>query len=121
MSQHYDNPDVGVYRFPAATLSTGAVIGRIIGPAGKRGRLIDVGVIVTTGVTVAANTLSVGDGTDADAYGVHTTPVAAAASGHNGIVRGVDEVIDANSVVVLTTGGECTAGAGDVLVTIGWF
>lgn len=117
----YSEPTVSaVYRFPAATLSSAAVIGRIQGPSGMTGTLVDVSVIVTTGVTVAANTIDVGTSADPDAAGTLTVPVSAANSGTNGatLVEGAQLVAD--GVVEVSTNGECTAGAADVLVAINW-
>jgi predicted RecA/RadA family phage recombinase len=117
----YSNPTSAVYRFPAATLSTAAIIGRIVGPAGKSGRLIDIGNVVTTGVTVAANTIDVGLTADVDAFGTLSVPVSSAGAVANGMTRGTDDDIPADTVVEVSTNGECTAGAGDVLVTIEWY
>lgn len=125
----YSNPQTAVYRFPAATLSSAGIIGRIIGPSGKQGRLIDIGCVVTTGVTVAANTIDVGLTADVDAFGTLTVPISAANAVSNGMVRtdtdgdGVYDDVDipADTVVEVSTNGECTAGAGDVLVMIDWY
>lgn len=118
----YSNPTSSTYRFAAETLSAAAEIGRLIGPAGKAGRLIDIACIQTTDVTVADTTIQLGDGVDADAYGTLTVPFAdGVGDGANGMVRGVDHEIAPDTEVVITAGGECTAGAGDVLVTIEWY
>ncbi len=119
MSYSETNPHT--YRFPAATISTAATVGRLIGPAGKSGRLIDVAFVVTTGVTVAAGTVTVGTEADVDAYGSLTVPISAANSGTNGVTLTSTVVLPANTVVAIAAGGECTAGAGDILVTIDWY
>lgn len=117
----YSNPKTAVYRFPAATLSSAAVIGRIMPPEGMQGRVVDVSTIVTTGITVAATTVQIGVTATPNAYSTLTVPVASANSGHNGAVSVQDHVIPADAVVDVYAGGECTAGAGDVLVTIDWY
>ena len=117
----YSNPPVCTYRFPAATLSSAATVGRLIGPAGMQGRLVDIATVVTTGVTVAACTVTAGTEADVDAYGSHTVPVSAANAGKNGVTLTSTVVLPANTVVAIAAGGECTAGAGDILVTINWY
>lgn len=117
----YSNPQTVTYRFPAATLSTATVIGRFIGPSGKQGRLVDIADIVTTDVTAAANTTDVGTAADPDAYGTLTTPIAVADLGHNGMVIGATTTLPADTVAEVSTNGECTAGAADVLVTVDWY
>lgn len=117
----YSNPQTMLYRFPAATISAAAVVGRIIGPSGKEGRLVDIGFVTTTGVTVAAGTIDVGLTADVDAFGTLTVPVQAANAVTNGMVRGTDEDIPADTVIEVSANGECTAGAGDILVAIDWY
>ena len=83
----YSNSTVSAtYRFAAATLSTAAIIGRIIGPAGMEGQLIDVSTVITTGVTTTANTLDVGTTGDVASAGTLTTAISAADAVDNGAV-----------------------------------
>ena len=119
----YSNAYTCTYRFPAATLSSAATVGRLIGPSGKSGRLVDIAVLVTTGVTVAACTVTAGTEADTDAYGSLTVPISAANSGTNGASdsAATTTVLPADTVVAIAAGGECTAGAGDILVTIDWY
>jgi len=120
----YSNPTTITYRLPAATLSTAATIGRFIGPSGLTGRLVDICSVVTTGVTDASNTVTVGTAADPDAYGTLTVIVSAANAGQNGatlVTTSGANIIAADTVHVINTGGECTAGAGDILVTVDWF
>lgn len=117
----YDNPITCTYRFPAVSVTAAATLGRIIGPAGKTGRVVDVGYIVTTGVTVAASNLIVGSAGDTDAYATKTVPIASANSGGNGAARGVADTIPANDVVLVGSAGGSTAGAVDAIVVINWF
>jgi len=119
----YDNPIITTHNVNAATLSTAAELMQIAGPAGKQGRVIDVTCVVTTGVTVAANNINVGSTTDGDAYATLEVPISAADAVANGatILSDDDNLIPADSAVVVATGGECTAGAGSVTVVIAWF
>lgn len=117
----YSTPTTGTYRFPAQTLTTGATLGRIIGPKGKHGRVNAVGVVVTTGVTVAATTVTVGTEADVDAYASLTVPVTAANLGVNGPTLVSGHELPADTIVAVATGGGCTAGAGDILVIIDWY
>lgn len=119
----YSSPMTCTYRFSAATLSSTDTVGRLIGPSGKSGRLEDVAVLVTTGVTVAATTVTVGTEADPDAYGVLTVPISSANAGSNGVVTtaATTDVLPADTVVAIAAGGECSAGAGDILVTISWY
>ena len=119
----YANPIRATYFVQAATLSSAAELLNIAGPSGKQGRLVDISVFVTTGVTFAAALLSLGSTTDGDAYGTLSVPVTAA----DGVVNGAtsltddDNLIPADAAVVLATDGGCTAGAGSIAVTIDWF
>jgi hypothetical protein len=69
----YENPDRRVYTFPQFDYggAAGARADKIIGPKGKKGRLIDYGVQSVqeafAGTTPA--TIAVGNASDADAYG----------------------------------------------------
>jgi hypothetical protein len=116
----YSNPTSITYRFPAETLSTAAIMGYIQGPAGLAGRVVDIAYIVTTGITVAANTVDLGVTGDVDQFATLTQDIAAANLGGNGAVI-TDDEIPADTVLELSTNGECTAGAADMLVTIDWF
>jgi len=119
----YSNPHTCTYRFPAATLSSAATVGRLIGPSGKSGRLVDMAVVTTTATTDAATALSIGTEADTDAYGVLTIPVTAINLGVNGVstAAATTATLPADTVVAIATDGGCTAGAGDILVTIDWY
>lgn len=117
----YSNPLTAVYRFPAATLSTAAVVGRIIGPKGKSGTIVGIGSVVTTGVTVEAASVTIGSATDADAYATASIPVSAANAVTNDFTPVSNHVIPADEVVNVSAGGESTAGAADLLVMINWY
>lgn len=123
----YSNPLTCTYRFPAISVVTDAILGRFIGPKGKTGRIVDVGYVVTTGVTVAASGLEVGTAAAPDAYATLAVPIAAANAVGNGATlvtsgtTGEKELIPADSLVVIGSPGGATAGAVDALVVIDWF
>lgn len=117
----YDNPTVCTYRFPAVAVTAAATLGRLIGPAGKTGRIVDIGYVVTTGVTVAASNLIVGTAADTDAYATLAVPIAAANAVGNGATLGATEMLPADTLVVVGSAGGATAGAVDALVTIAWY
>lgn len=128
----YDQPIHGVYNFPNMDFgaSSGATVHTIPGPAGKKGRLIDIAVGITE-ATVFATTLgsvAVGTSADADAYGILNIPTAAA---DNTVVNKLDDTdaiiaadIPAETAVhvTLTEGtGAALAGQGYVSVYIDWY
>lgn len=119
----YNDPIYATYNVNAATLSTAAELIQCVGPVGHKGRVDGVTCVVTTAVTDAANTVTVGTTSDGDAYATLTVAVGAADTYANNptILTDDDNLIPANGVVVVATGGECTAGAGSVAVTIAWF
>jgi hypothetical protein len=112
-----------VYRFPAGSLTSAATLGRIVGPRGKTGRLMGIGAVVTTGVTVAASSVRVGVVDAETKYGTLSVPISSANSVHNNAtINPIDaNLIPANTVVNVGSGGGATAGAADILVYIDWF
>lgn len=76
MSQHYDNPDTLCYNFP--NFDFGGVAGDTVhslgGPAGKKGKLREVGVATTEVFACDATNafVKVGTSADDDAYGLLT-------------------------------------------------
>lgn len=117
----YSTPTTATYRFPAVSLINSATLGRIMPPSGKKGRIVDITVLVTTGVTVAASTVKVGTEATVSAYATLTVPVTAANLGVNGATLVTGHELPADTVVAVATGGGCTAGAGDICVTIDWY
>lgn len=115
--------DVRTYTISAATLSTDADLLKIAGPYGKSGRVIGVECCVTTAVTVAANLISIGSGSDEDAYATLSVAVGAAETVANNFtdLTSDSNLITADTAVLVHTGGECTAGAGTITLTISWF
>ena len=119
----YDRPIMSTHSLQAADLTSAAVLASIAGPAGRQGRIVGLSAAVTTGVTAAAATLAVGSPSDADAYATLTVPISAADSVANGalFLTDDDNLIPADSVVELSTGGEATAGAAGLTLIIAWF
>ncbi len=117
----YSNPQTVAYRFPAAVLSSAAIVGRIQAPAGMKGRVSDVSVVTTTATTVAACTVDVGTAGAVADYGTQTVPITAINLGVNGFTGVADHEIPAGTLVEVSANGECTAGAGDLTVIIDWY
>lgn len=117
----YSNPICATYRFPAASTTSAAVVGRISGPAGKTGRLVGASYVITTATTVTAPVVHIGSGSDADAYGILTMAVAAANAIGNTVTRGVTPEIPASDVVNVAIATTSTAGAADLIVYIDWY
>ena len=121
------NYDEGInavaYHFPAVPIDTAAVFGRIAGPAGKTGRLIGIGTVITTATTVAAAELRVGTIADPDAYGTQAVAILSADALVNAFTDLTSDanLITADTVVELSSDGGATAGAGDVVIYINWF
>jgi hypothetical protein len=120
----YDYPLVETYRWLAnASVSTAAAIGYIKGPAGMRGKILNLSFMTTTATTVAASTIMVGNDGDADSILTLDVPVAAAKLGtaipREDLIALTD--LSADTVYLVSGGGEATAGAGDVTLTVGWF
>lgn len=118
----YSNPTTITYSFPAAAVDTDAVIGYLAGPSGMKGHVAAVITVVTVEVTVAAAVLTLGVSGDLDAY-VSAASVAIGAAGtvSNTFTRGATVEIPADTAVILESGGEATAGDGNVFVVIDWY
>lgn len=119
----YSNPIFATYFVQAATISTAAELLNFVGPAGKSGRVVDVTFFTTTGVTVAADAITVGTVADGDAYATLVVPIQAADAVSNDatILTTDDNLIPADSAVVVASAGTSTAGAGSIAVTVAWF
>jgi hypothetical protein len=131
--QFYDNAQNRTYTVLAASLIGGAAILQTMqGPAGKIGRVRGIEYLLTTGITVAASTITVG-ANGAVAPAVCSAEVAAIATGGAMTaaelrlagakqVAGVNDVeLAADTPFEIATGGEATAGAGNIVVSIDWF
>jgi hypothetical protein len=127
----YDNPQTGIYQFASKDFgaSAGVTTHSICGPAGKKGKLRDIGVAITE-ATVFATTLGhvqVGISTDLDAYGKLNIATGTAAQTVFNSGDDTDAIIDADIpadsvvTVTLTEGtGAGLAGQGAPVVVIDW-
>lgn len=124
MSGFYDGVDGRrTYRFPAATLSAAATVGRIQGPAGKVGRVVGLEYVLTLGTTVAVTNVSVDTVAGLVAPVSVAIPVLAINLGGAAAaaeLKAGDE-LPADTVANVDTDGGCTAGAGDLIVTVQWY
>jgi len=117
----YSNPTTVGYRFPAAGLSSAAIIGRIQGPAGFKGRVADVSGVTTTATTVNPCTVDVGTSGAVAAYATQTIPVTGNNLGVHGNVSVYNHEIPEGTLVEVSANGECSAGAADLTVIIDWY
>ncbi len=113
------------HKFPAASVASAAVIGRIVGPVGRRGRVTSVTALATTTLTDTPGTLTVGNSGNAAAYGTLTLPLTTAPARIDGILsipydRGGLPQSNPDQVIEIAAGGEPTAGAADITVTAEW-
>ena len=119
----YDNGNTVVYRFPAITVSSAAVLGRIIGPKGKAGRLVSVSGVVTTALLGTTGQLEIGISGDSDKYGELSLPATLVNLGLN-----TDTITDTDTyqlpedtIIDVSSTADLTSGAIDALVEIAWF
>lgn len=123
-SQFYDNALRRTYQLSAVDFTAGANVDlTAVGPKGKQGRVVAVDYLLTTGVTVAASSITVGP-TGSPTVTV-AVPIAAVDS-----VGGADStdsalkgqtLLAADTAFEIGNAGGSTAGVGDVNVTIDWF
>lgn len=119
----YNNPIYTTYSFPAADLSANAVFGRLGGPAGRTGRVDSIAYTVTTGVTVAAAEINVGAVAGDANNAVCAVPVASANATNGSTVANTTgkNTLAADTTILVSSDGACTAGAANVFVTVAWF
>ena len=113
------------YRFLAATVSSSGIIGRIVGPEGRKGRITSMSALCTTNITGSEGTIDAGNSSTADAYMTLTVPNTSANDRVAGVLsiayaRGMYPVSSPNQVIEISVGGEPTAGAADIVVTMDW-
>ena len=121
---NYDEPIYVTYEIVGMDFTAGANEDLVAtGPAGKQGRLISMSYILTTGVTVAASTIDVGDGTDVDAFGTMAVAIAATDSVGATFTDNTSDtnLIPADTKFAIGNGGGSTAGVGNAFVVIAWF
>jgi len=124
MSTGYDKAQsLRTYRFPAETISSAAVLQRIIGPAGKRGRVVGAEYIVTTGVTAAAPAITVD--TNAGLTSPFSMSVEVASADTGGAATAAElkagAELPADTVIEIASDGGSTAGACDLIFTVQWY
>lgn len=120
----YDNPVRVSYRFAAATQAGGAaVLGRVQGPAGKAGRVASLTYVVTTSVTVAANTITIDTNAGITTPVSMTVPIATAPAGGSATKAALlaQTELPADTLVEVQSAGASTAGAADINLAIDWF
>mgnify|MGYP001821412841 CR=1 FL=1 len=110
------------YRFSALTVSGGAVVGRVQGPAGKVGRVVGFEYILTTGVTVAAAGITVGENGAAAPF-TTSMPIAAINTGGAATKAQLKagSELPADTVIEIADDGAATAGAADIALTVQWY
>ncbi len=123
----YSNGQQVTYVVSGAAIDTAAIFGRFPSlehpeNGGLTGRIVGFNVLCTVQLTGGApSVISIGDGSDADAYGTITVPdTAANARAAATYAAGVLSRIPADSVIVLTSSGGHTAGDGDVYLMVEW-
>ena len=137
--QGYDNPVTTMYNFPNMDFgaAAGDTVHRIAGPTGKKGKVREVGVVISE-ATVFATTLGqvkVGSAADDDAYALLNIATSTAlnavfnsADDTDAIIKAsnnidtVDITADTAILVTLVEGtGASLAGQGHPYVIIDWF
>ncbi|MCH8177389.1 MAG: hypothetical protein IIC09_04175 [Proteobacteria bacterium] len=116
----YSNGQQITYKFAAAALSSATIVGRFIGPAGKTGRVVSAEALITTTTTTNPTLVLIGNSGDPNAYLTLTVAAHAANLGDNANARGVDNRIDADTVVEVAVDGGADAGAADLTITVEW-
>lgn len=120
---NYDDALEISYTFTSDFVGGAAVDGRIIGPAGKTGRVRSITTVLTTGVTVAASSVEVDTAAGVAVPAALTVPIAAVNSGHSATKAAIEasSELPADTVVQVNNGGGSTAGVGETTVVIGWY
>lgn len=124
----YSNGIQITYQVLASNIvSSAGQAGNFSGPAGLEGRLVSLTSVVTTGVTVAAASVTLRDQGATETYGTLAVPISSAGDVNNTLT--IDDVDDsptdnnripADTSLELDGDGAATAGACDFYVTIEW-
>jgi len=125
-SQFYDNALRETYRFPAVAIDTGAIFGRVIGPAGKQGRVVNISGLVTAELTSGPTDITVDTVAGLTILPTMAIPALVADLGFAAPQRGVGGLnladdLPADTVLEFASVGTAAAGDGDVTITIDWF
>ncbi len=113
------------YRFPAASVASDAVVGRIVGPVGMRGKITSMTALATTTITTTPGTLTAGHSGNDAAFMTLTLPLTTAPARVDGVLsivydRGGYQRSNPDQVIEIAAGGEPAAGAADICVTVEW-
>jgi len=111
-----------VYQFPAAKIDTVSTLGRIVGPEGKRGRLIGISSVLTVATTSGATEIRLGLSSDPDKYGIQSIAVGAIGTVTTDITDYTASVlIPADTEIELSSDNGAVVGDADIFVYINWF
>ena len=120
----YDNPIYQSFTANAnAAVSTAADIFQIVGPKGKKGRLVAASFATSTATTTAASAINIGTQADADSLGSFTIPVTAINTAIQPTQAQLDAISEfaADTVYCVSGDGAANAGALDISITIAWY
>lgn len=106
-----------------ASLSTAALAKRFIGPEGLTGRIVNCSAVITTATTDAASTIQVGIESDPNSAFSMSVPITAVNLGHVATAAELSAAgnLTADTIYQIYGGGEATAGAADITLTVAWF
>ena len=120
----YDKPLRETYFLAAADLSSAAVLASVVGPKGRKGRIVNLSYVLTTAVTVADNVLTVGPNADASPVTL-TQAFTGSAIGANDAITNAQAYahaeLAADTNVEIASDGGCTVGAADIALTVEWY
>ena len=119
----YEHPIYSTYTLPAFALDTTTAALSIRGPSGRKGVLIDLSCVVTVTTTTNPTVITLGDATDADAYGTLTVAAVTAASTaiYSAVITDTDDnMMPADTTIILVSDAGAAAGDGDIVMTIAW-
>lgn len=104
-------------------VSTAADVFSIVGPKGKKGKVVALSVVTRVATTVAADALELGTQADADAIGSFAIPITAINLAIQPTYAQLKafETLAADTPYVLSGGGLATAGNLDITLTVAWY
>ena len=120
----YDKPLRETYFLAAVDISPTIVLASVVGPKGRKGRIVNFSYVLTTAVTVADNVLTVGPNADASPVTL-TQAFTGSAIGANDAITNAQAYahveLAADTNVEIASDGGCTAGAADIALTVEWY
>ena len=131
----YDSDNIETYQFPS--LDWGNNVSEVFGfrgPKGKKGRLVDYGMMGATEAFTGAVTVAVGNAADADAYGEEFDVDGLADADQKSVASENDPIADkaaydalmvepdlpADTAIKVTVTGVAAAGIGTPFVKVRW-